>query len=147
MSWLFCFKGKRRLLENDAQICRLGRHINGYTSCPYFWADDYASEMAEVCAISFAERFYLFLYFLYCVILWIVQWLWQLMEYSYLLDRADECDDPYMQLVYASEYSFTLNFHLVSAKYCLMMDRVYASDCSIMGYICLLCLSTNLEAF
>jgi hypothetical protein len=69
------------------------------------------------------------------------------MEYSYLLDRADKCEDPYMRLVYASEYSFTLNFHLVCAKYRLMMDRVYASDYSIMGYICLLCLSTNLEAF
>lgn len=38
------------------------------------------------------------------------------MEYSYLLDRADECEDPYMRLVYASEYSlllllFTYNAH------------------------------------
>lgn len=30
------------------------------------------------------------------------------MEYSYLLDQADECEDPYMRLVYASEYSFYL---------------------------------------
>ena len=29
------------------------------------------------------------------------------MEYSYLLDRADECEDPCMRLVYACEY-----FHL-----------------------------------
>lgn len=25
----------------------------------------------------------------------------QLMEYSYLLDLADECEDPYMRLMYA----------------------------------------------
>ncbi|KAL6979164.1 Oxysterol-binding protein-related protein 3C, partial [Sarracenia purpurea var. burkii] len=29
----------------------------------------------------------------------------ELMEYSYLLDQADECEDPYMRLVYACEYS------------------------------------------
>ena len=28
------------------------------------------------------------------------------MEYSYLLDLADECEDPYMRLMYASKYSF-----------------------------------------
>lgn len=26
------------------------------------------------------------------------------MEYSYLLDQADECEDPYMRLVYACKY-------------------------------------------
>lgn len=30
----------------------------------------------------------------------------ELMEYSYLLDLADECEDPYMRLMYASKYSF-----------------------------------------
>ena len=32
------------------------------------------------------------------------------MEYSYLLDRADESEDPYMQLVYACELFTPLNF-------------------------------------
>lgn len=27
------------------------------------------------------------------------------MEYCHLLDLADECEDPYMRLVYACEYS------------------------------------------
>lgn len=30
-----------------------------------------------------------------------LQLLWQLMEYSYLLDQADKCEDPYMRMVYA----------------------------------------------
>lgn len=30
------------------------------------------------------------------------------MEYSYLLDQADECEDPYMRLVYACEYNTAL---------------------------------------
>lgn len=33
-----------------------------------------------------------------------LQFLWQLMEYSYLLDQADKCDDPYMRMVYACKY-------------------------------------------
>lgn len=32
------------------------------------------------------------------------------MEYSNLLDRADECEDPYLRLVFASEYAFPLKF-------------------------------------
>ena len=36
--------------------------------------------------------------------------LWQLMEYSYLLDQADECEDPYMVLVYACKYSLALSW-------------------------------------
>lgn len=28
----------------------------------------------------------------------------QLMEYSYLLDMADECEDPYVKMVYAGEF-------------------------------------------
>lgn len=31
----------------------------------------------------------------------ILQHFSQLMEYSHLLDQADECEDPYMRLVYA----------------------------------------------
>lgn len=34
----------------------------------------------------------------------------QLMEYSYLLDMADETDDPYMRLVYACECYFIVSF-------------------------------------
>lgn len=32
------------------------------------------------------------------------------MEYSYLLDQANECEDPYMRLVYACEFLFLLLF-------------------------------------
>ena len=32
------------------------------------------------------------------------------MEYSYLLDQADESEDPYMRLVYASELFSLYNF-------------------------------------
>ena len=32
----------------------------------------------------------------------------QLMEYSYLLDQADECEDPYLRLVYACKYIYIL---------------------------------------
>ncbi|KAK9991514.1 hypothetical protein SO802_026499, partial [Lithocarpus litseifolius] len=34
----------------------------------------------------------------------------ELMEYSYLLDRADECEDPYMPLVYASTWAISVYF-------------------------------------
>ncbi|XP_050290888.1 oxysterol-binding protein-related protein 3C isoform X2 [Quercus robur] len=34
----------------------------------------------------------------------------ELMEYSYLLDRADECEDPYMRLVYASSWAISVYF-------------------------------------
>lgn len=36
----------------------------------------------------------------------------ELMEYSYLLDLADECEDPYMRLVYASSW-------FISVYYCV----------------------------
>ena len=36
------------------------------------------------------------------------------MEYSYLLDLADECEDPYMRLMYASKYSFMCVLHCLS---------------------------------
>ncbi|GAY47933.1 hypothetical protein CUMW_108150 [Citrus unshiu] len=34
----------------------------------------------------------------------------QLMEYSHLLDLADECEDPYMRLVYASSWALSIYF-------------------------------------
>ncbi|CAA2993270.1 oxysterol-binding -related 3C [Olea europaea subsp. europaea] len=34
----------------------------------------------------------------------------ELMEYSYLLDQADECEDPYMRLVYASSWAVSVYF-------------------------------------
>ncbi|KAA8518912.1 hypothetical protein F0562_016314 [Nyssa sinensis] len=34
----------------------------------------------------------------------------ELMEYSYLLDLADECEDPYMRLVYASSWFITIYY-------------------------------------
>jgi hypothetical protein len=34
----------------------------------------------------------------------------QLMEYCELLDKADECEDPYMRLVYASTWAVSVYF-------------------------------------
>ncbi|GMP85479.1 hypothetical protein CsSME_00038616 [Camellia sinensis var. sinensis] len=34
----------------------------------------------------------------------------ELMEYSYLMDLADECEDPYMRLVYASSFFITIYY-------------------------------------
>lgn len=44
----------------------------------------------------------------------------QLMEYSHLLDRADECEDPYMRLVYAG--NCPLYFHLINPCKCCLVD-------------------------
>ncbi|KAF7121321.1 hypothetical protein RHSIM_Rhsim13G0081400 [Rhododendron simsii] len=41
----------------------------------------------------------------------------ELMEYSYLLDQADECEDPYMRLVYACEYNIALASWAISVYY------------------------------
>jgi hypothetical protein len=37
----------------------------------------------------------------------------QLMEYCELLDKADECEDPYMRMVYACEFSPSLNLRTI----------------------------------
>ncbi|CAK9139490.1 unnamed protein product [Ilex paraguariensis] len=34
----------------------------------------------------------------------------ELMEYSHILDQADECEDPYMQLVYASSWAISVYY-------------------------------------
>ncbi|XP_031120793.1 oxysterol-binding protein-related protein 3C-like [Ipomoea triloba] len=34
----------------------------------------------------------------------------ELMEYSHLLDRADECDDPYMRMVYATSWAISVYY-------------------------------------
>ncbi|KAL1558689.1 Oxysterol-binding protein-related protein 3C [Salvia divinorum] len=34
----------------------------------------------------------------------------ELMEYSYLLDQADKCDDPYMRMVYASSWALSVYY-------------------------------------
>lgn len=39
-----------------------------------------------------------------------IQKMAELMEYSYLLDQADECEDPYMRLVYASSWAISVYF-------------------------------------
>ncbi|KAL5549903.1 hypothetical protein UlMin_000079 [Ulmus minor] len=41
-----------------------------------------------------------------------VQKMAELMEYSYLLDLADECEDPYMKMMYASSWFVSLYFAL-----------------------------------
>lgn len=54
------------------------------------------------------------------------------MEYSYLLDRADECEDPYMRLVYASEYSHLFILFTYDAHNTLVfiMDGTYVAVAS-----------------
>jgi hypothetical protein len=44
----------------------------------------------------------------------------QLMEYCELLDKADECEDPYMRMVYACEFSPSLALHIVQCH--IMVD-------------------------
>ncbi|KAI4354503.1 hypothetical protein L6164_003357 [Bauhinia variegata] len=41
-----------------------------------------------------------------------VQKMTELMEYSYLLDMANECEDPYMRLVYASSFFISVYYGL-----------------------------------
>lgn len=58
------------------------------------------------------------------------------MEYSYLLDLADECEDPYMRLMYASKCSF------MSLSVCVCVCAcVSVSVCVIWG-LCLLVAAT-----
>ncbi|KDO51159.1 hypothetical protein CISIN_1g012776mg [Citrus sinensis] len=40
----------------------------------------------------------------------VLQRMAELMEYSHLLDLADECEDPYMRLVYASSWALSIYF-------------------------------------
>lgn len=40
----------------------------------------------------------------------VLQRMAELMEYSHLLDLADECEDPYMRLVYASSWAISIYF-------------------------------------
>lgn len=42
------------------------------------------------------------------------------MEYSHLLDKADECEDPYMRLVYACKDILELNISGITCKYYLV---------------------------
>ena len=78
----------------------------------------------------------------------IIEHLLQLMEYSYLLDMADECEDPQMRLVYAGKHSFaSLSpslFCVCGGLYCDL--GLTLAGCSIIFYICLLCAPKNLEA-
>ncbi|KAA8549281.1 hypothetical protein F0562_000965 [Nyssa sinensis] len=39
-----------------------------------------------------------------------IQKMAELMEYSHLLDQADECEDPYMRLVYASSWAISVYY-------------------------------------
>lgn len=40
----------------------------------------------------------------------------QLMEYCDLLDKADECDDPHMRMVYACEFALPSPATLLSCN-------------------------------
>lgn len=74
------------------------------------------------------------------------------MEYSYLLDLADECEDPHMRLVYAGKHSFaSLSLSLSLTVVCVCVGLhcdlgLMLAGCSIIFYICLLCTPKNLEA-
>jgi hypothetical protein len=83
----------------------------------------------------------------------------QLMEYSYLLDLADECEDPHMRLVYASKYSFVCVslcvYQCLCLCFCLCFSvcmcapcflRLVLAGCSNVVYICILWAPKNLEA-
>ena len=65
-------------------------------------------KMAEVLSFSFYILNFYLMHDLKIICYGNSALLEQLMEYSYLLDRADECEDPYMRLVYASEYKSCL---------------------------------------
>eukprot|EP01018_Ginkgo_biloba_P018978 Gb_14611 [translate_table: standard] len=39
-----------------------------------------------------------------------LQMMAELMEYSYLLDQADECEDPYLKMVYASSWAISVYY-------------------------------------
>ena len=65
----------------------------------------------------------------------------QLMEYSHLLDMADETEDPYMRMVYACK-------HFSSLPSCSLCVHVWLNRVtfnSIMGYICVLRFPTYVE--
>lgn len=114
--WDCCFASKDRDSYWKMMHKYIGSDITSMVTLPVliFEPMTMLQKMAEVCNISFRECFCQF-----CasyIVLLNVQCVWQIMEYSYLLDRADECEDPYMRLVYACESSFTLNFYLASAS-------------------------------
>ena len=68
------------------------------------------------------------------------------MEYSHLLDLADDCEDPYMRLVYACKCSICVCV-CVCARACAFYGvELMVLHCSMFFYNDLLCLPTNLEA-
>ncbi|KAE9461101.1 hypothetical protein C3L33_06991, partial [Rhododendron williamsianum] len=83
----FFLKGSGQLLEDDAEI--YGSDVTSMVTLPViiFEPMTMLQKMAE------------------------------LMEYSYLLDQADECEDPYMRLVYACEYNIALASWAISVYY------------------------------
>jgi hypothetical protein len=116
--------------------------------------------MAEVCVIShmYFARVYFVLFtsarqtILHCICRDLIGCyvILQLMEYSYLLDMADETDDPYMRLVYACKHHFVASPSVSHTRthihtHCMESDLIN-DFCSIILYIRLLCLSTNMEA-
>jgi len=71
------------------------------------------------------------------------------MEYSYLLDLADECEDPHMRLVHAGKHSFSSLSSLFCVCLCVGLHcdlGLMLAGCSIIFYICLLWAPKNLEA-
>lgn len=55
------------------------------------------------------------------------------MEYSNLLDQADECEDPYMRLVYAGEQTFLLNPRQIPVPFDLKTIHVLVCTLQHLG--------------
>ena len=64
----------------------------------------------------------------------------QLMEYSHLLDLADQCEDPYMRLVYTCKYIdyiytfFTVNLWIQNSVIIRMVWFLFAASWAISVY-------------
>ncbi|KAI3914791.1 hypothetical protein MKW98_002027 [Papaver atlanticum] len=54
------------------------------------------------------------------------------MEYSHLLDQANECDDPYMQLVYASSWS--MSFLYAIRRTFKTFNPILGETCEFVNY-------------
>ncbi|KAF3775726.1 hypothetical protein EJ110_NYTH49747 [Nymphaea thermarum] len=78
-----------------------------------------------------------------------IQKMAELMEYCSLLDQADECEDPYMRLVYACKRPLSIFFFLPFLRISFVSTflKPLTIFFSIMGNFCILCISANLEAF
>lgn len=152
--YTFFSPGSGQLLEDDAKVYWIWCHIYGDTSSTYFRANVYVAENGRGLLYS-AINFIVLMSIILCVPSYVILWrdwrelcLSQLMEYSHLLDLADECEDPYMRLVYAgmnSSLSPLPTQKKQKKAFCGIWPNVVA-DRSIIFHLRLLCLPTHMEA-